>query len=164
MLGIIRGHRGALKIDSQPGGATTFTVLSPAVPTHTTPHGITHDRAHKWRGNGTVLVVDDEAVRAAAAAMTETCDMTVATAADGQATLDIERERRDEIVAVLIDMTMPLIDGEETFRESARHQPRCQGTGLAGFLQKAGKSTRRLLFVESAREDHPKLRDVAEAP
>jgi two-component system cell cycle sensor histidine kinase/response regulator CckA len=154
VLGIIRGHHGALKISSQPGVGSTFKVLFPAVTLVATAQVITRDRVDQWRGTGTILVVDDEeAVRLAAKAMIETCGLTVATADGGQAALDIIRDRGDEIVAVLLDLTMPHMDGEETFRELRRINPnvnvilssgfdeqettsRFAGSGLAGFIHK----------------------------
>ncbi len=154
VLGIIRGHHGALKISSQPGVGSTFKALFPAVMSGTTAQVITRDRVDEWRGTGTILVVDDEeAVRLAAKAMIETCGMTVATADGGQAALDIFRDRGDEIVAVLLDLTMPHMDGEETFRELRRINPninvilssgfdeqettsRFAGSGLAAFIHK----------------------------
>ncbi len=154
VLGIIRGHRGALRIYSHPGAGSTFKVLFPAVAQATAPQVAAPDREVEWRGVGTVLVVDDEeAVRTVATAMIETCGMTVVTAADGEVALDIFRDRGDEIVAVLLDLTMPRMNGEETLLELHRINPnlkvilssgfneqestsRFAASGLAGFIQK----------------------------
>ncbi|HIG29975.1 MAG TPA: response regulator [Verrucomicrobiales bacterium] len=74
------------------------------------------------------------------------------TAPDGREALKVFREC-DEIVCVLLDLTMPHMDGEQTFREMRRLCPkikiilcsgyneqettqRFMGKGLAGFLQK----------------------------
>ncbi len=155
VLGIIRGHRGALRIHSQPGAGSTFEVLFPAMTEAIPPQVAPLDRHDGgWRGVGTVLVVDDEAaVRTVATAMIETCGLTVVTAEDGRDALDIFRARRDEIVVVLLDLTMPGMDGEETFLELRRIDPdlkviissgfdekettsRFADSGLAGFIQK----------------------------
>ena len=77
----------------------------------------------------------------------------VLSARDGAEALDLYREHADEIVCVLLDLTMPLMDGEEAFREIRRVDPevivilssgyneqdatrRFDGKGLAGFIQK----------------------------
>jgi CheY-like chemotaxis protein len=109
---------------------------------------------HEWRGSGTVLVVDDEEdVRLASQAMLESLGFTVMTAEDGPTALKVYGSRNDEIDAVLLDFTMPRLDGEETFRELRRIRTdvrvilssgysereisdRFEGTGLGGFIQK----------------------------
>jgi len=103
---------------------------------------------------GTVLVVDDEeVVREVARQMLEHLGFSVLVAADGAAALEVFRGRREAIRLVLLDMTMPRMDGEQTFRELRRLAPDVRvilasgyneqdatssfvGMGLAGFIQK----------------------------
>lgn len=155
VLGIVRGHQGALKVHSEPGKGTTFKVLFPAAPQDkpTLPRqGETQSVA--WKGAGTILLVDDEeSVRTMGNRMLERNGFRVLTAADGREALEIYRARRDEIALVLLDLTMPDLDGEETFHELRRIDPnvrvvmssgyteseiipRFAGQPLAGFLQK----------------------------
>ncbi len=106
------------------------------------------------RGAGLVLVVDDELmVRSLAKRVLERFGFRVMTAEDGLQALEIFRPHASEIVAVLLDVTMPNLDGAETFREMRRLRPdvrvimssgydECEATrkvapeGLAGFLHK----------------------------
>lgn len=107
-----------------------------------------------WKGAGTILLVDDEeSVRIMGIRMLERLGFGVLTAMDGREALDIYRERRAEIALVLLDLTMPDLDGEETFRElrqidsrvcvvmssgytESEIAPRFAGRRLSGFLQK----------------------------
>ncbi|MBI2354127.1 MAG: response regulator [Deltaproteobacteria bacterium] len=154
VLGIVRGHRGAVKIYSEPGKGTTFKVLLPAAPGHA--ERIRRDAAPEsnWRGNGTLLLVDDEeTIRALGCEMLEMLGFNVLTAGNGREALDVYQARGGEIAAVILDLTMPRMDGEETFRELRRIRPdvrvimssgyneqevsqRFIGKGLAGFVQK----------------------------
>ena len=103
---------------------------------------------------GTILIVDDEdAVLDVGRKMLEQAGFTVLTASDGREAPDVFRNHPDDIVCVILDLTMPRMDGEETFRELRRIDKtirvimssgyneqditqRFVGKGLAGFIQK----------------------------
>jgi len=151
VLGIVRGHRGAIKAYSEPGRGTTFKVffpaglLQPPAPREQAPQT-------PWSGSGTALLVDDEeGVRAIAAAMLRELGFDVVTACDGAEAIERYREGRPDLV--LLDLTMPHLDGEQAFRELRALDPsarvllssgynelevaqRFAGRGLAGFIQK----------------------------
>lgn len=61
-----------------------------------------------------LLVDDEETVRTVARRMLERLGWKVYLACDGVEALEIEEARRDEIAAVLMDLTMPRMDGVET--------------------------------------------------
>ncbi len=156
-LGIVRGHRGAIKIYSEPSKGTTIKVLFPASESNGPSEGRpARERIgeEEWRGEGTILVADDdEDVRTVIKRMLEKLGFHVLLAADGRSALEIFRDHGDEIVCVLLDLTMPHLDGEQAFREMRRIRPDVKvilssgyneqdatqpfaGMGLTGFIQK----------------------------
>jgi CheY-like chemotaxis protein len=159
VLGIVRGHHCALLLQSQPGQGTTFRVLFPAsqrTSLSTTPERTpsTPASARRRRETATVLVADDEEpVRSMVSSVLGMSGFTVLTANDGREALDVFRAHEDAIDAVLLDLTMPRLGGEEVLRGIRRQRAdvpvilssgydeqdalaRFVDAGLAGFIQK----------------------------
>jgi len=114
VLGIVRRHRGAIRIDSEPGRGTTFKILFPASEKSIASASRKRARPETWRGSGTILVVDDEeGVRIVATKALEKCGFTVLTATNGREGLAIFTQHASEIAAVLLDMAMPHMSGKK---------------------------------------------------
>jgi len=101
-------------------------------------------------------VDDEETVRSVGAAMLRQAGYGVITAQDGHSAVSLFAQRADEIDCVLLDLSMPHMDGQETFRELRQIQAdvpvvlmsgyneqeavvRFAGKGLGGFIQKPFK-------------------------
>ncbi|HYP17358.1 MAG TPA: response regulator [Opitutus sp.] len=159
VLGIARSHLGAVKVDSIPNRGTTFRLLLPAS-TGAAPAAIdARDTPAATRDAGRVLVVDDEdSVREIASRILERFGYTAVAAHNGREGLDLFQREPHAYRAVLLDLTMPVMDGEEAFREIHRLNPavpvvlmsgynktdsseRFAGRGLAGFVQKPFEAT-----------------------
>jgi PAS domain S-box-containing protein len=114
--GIVRGHKGKMKVDSIPGQGTTFTVSFPAVPAEPPKPVSAPKLVTIPRGTGTILVVDDEpALRKMAGMILENSGYSVLAAMDGREAVAVFRQNAAEIAAVLLDMTMPVMGGHEAF-------------------------------------------------
>ncbi len=152
VLGIVRAHHGVMRIYSAVGQGTTFKVLFPAHASPAEPAAVSAREEPK--GTGTVLIVDDEVyLRKAARSILEHFGFSVIEASNGEEALERYQEAPGAIAAVLLDMTMPGLSGEETFRRLRQVNPevtvilssgyneieatrRFTSKGLAGFLQK----------------------------
>ena len=136
VLGIVRSHHGAIKVYSEPGRGTTFKLLFPVVAEGSPEPERPGDSASAWRGAGLALVVDDEeTVRAVAARTLESLGFTPLTAPDGNQGVRVFREHADSLRLVLLDLTMPHMNGEETYREMFRINPRVPVVLMSGFTE-----------------------------
>jgi PAS domain S-box-containing protein len=137
VLGIVRSHHGAIKVYSEPGRGTTFKLLFPAIAEGSQEPEKSVDEVSIWRGTGLALVVDDEdTVRAVTAHILESLGFTPLTAPDGAEGVRVFREHADALRLVLLDLTMPHMNGEETFRELYRINPRVPVVLMSGFTEK----------------------------
>jgi PAS domain S-box-containing protein len=170
--GIVRSHKGGLRVYSEPDRGTTFKVLFPVAgetgnAKKDVPAGDVPSEGSERKGEGLILVADDEeAVRDVARLMLEGAGFSVVTVADGVEAVERYRALGDRVAAVVLDMTMPRMGGEDAFRELRRANPdvrvvlssgyneqetvnRFLGKGLAGFIQKPYRTK---TLVEKIRE------------
>jgi nitrogen-specific signal transduction histidine kinase/CheY-like chemotaxis protein len=159
VLGIVRGHHGAVTVYSEPGRGTTFKILFPVVDSDPIAQNGTNKTKDHWTASGLILLVDDEeTIRSVGKRMLERIGFTVMVAVDGKEALRIFTQNADQIALVILDLTMPHMDGEECFRELRLIKPdvkvvmssgyneqevtqRFVGKGLAAFLQKPYQAT-----------------------
>ena len=125
-------------MDSKEGAGSTFKVIIPALESpknaRVPDSPIREVLFNEYRGSGTVLVVDDEdALRAVACGALCRLGFQVLQARDGQEALQVFEANREQIRLVLMDLTMPRMDGEEAFRELRRAGARMPIILSSGF-------------------------------
>ncbi len=121
VLGIVRGQKGAIKVESDVRRGSIFTVLFPAMRAKGELSGDPAATASSGRTGNTILVVDDEEyVLEVVGEMLEAEGFIVLTAYDGQKGVDVFREHAEKIDLVLLDLTMPRMGGQEALMEMCR--------------------------------------------
>lgn len=154
VLGIVRGHKGAINVDSTPGEGTCFHLLFPASDQPVRPSA--RSVVTNWQGQGLILLVDDEeTVRNIGSDMLRELGYEVLTATDGRNAIELFA-RHPEICGIILDLTMPHMNGIQCFNALRQRSPQVkvimssgyneqdvtqqlEGQGLAGFIQKPYK-------------------------
>ncbi|MDD2308405.1 MAG: PocR ligand-binding domain-containing protein [Desulfuromonadaceae bacterium] len=119
IIGIIKGHGGALQLFSRRGYGSIFKIFFPVQLSETVrgkpPLPATMS---SWHGSGTILLVDDEEkVVFVMKLMLEKLGFAVIAAINGKEALDLYQEHGDEITLVVTDIGMPVMDGYQLFQE-----------------------------------------------
>jgi len=155
VLGIVKGHKAAIRIYSEQGQGSNFKIIFPCSEASVREkREIKLESAKVSVNEATVLVADDdEAVLEIAKNMLQALGFKVLTAEDGRKAVEVFKENSNKIDLVLLDMTMPRLSGKEAFYELRCLKPnlkvilssgyneqdatsRFEGNGLAGFIQK----------------------------
>ena len=134
VLGIVRGHSGGLKVASEPNAGTTFEIILPVALVNSEEPTMPAALQEAGLTQQFVLVIDDEqAVRDAVTDILELEGMAVMVAPDGRTGIDLYRQRQAEIGLILLDLSMPGLNGEETFRELRQTNAHAQVLLSSGY-------------------------------
>jgi len=144
VLGIVRGHRGAIIIDSVYGLGTTVQVLFPIheeqVAELPDPNSSPIKSGNITLFPGTILVVDDEdMVRTVCEKLLQGLGFQTLSASDGEEALSLLKKHLNEITLVLLDLTMPRMSGLQTFQEMKRFQPNLKIILCSGYSEEESK-------------------------
>lgn len=153
ILGIVRGHNGAIMVYSEKGKGSSFKILLPAFnPPGELEKAIKEEEEKSFKV--TALIVDDEEiVRGVAKSMIEAMGGKAIVVKEGKDAIEIYKNMADSIDFVLLDLTMPGLSGDEVFRELKKIRAdvkvilmsgyndqeisqRLVGKGIASFIQK----------------------------
>ncbi len=136
MLGILRGHHAGIQIRSEPNRGTTFTLFFPVSAGTRLPDEAARSAPARQRFHGRVLLADDEAeVLASTQAMLEVLGFEVVPATDGQEAVECFEGDREGFQLVLLDLTMPRMDGREAFRTLRSLHPHVPTILYSGYSE-----------------------------
>jgi PAS domain S-box-containing protein len=132
VLGIVRGHEGAIEVESNPGRGTRVRVFFPASASE--PARVASEPTREAQGEGLILLVDDEKnVRISTDLLLRGFGFEVIVARDGAEAVEVFRSQSGRIDAVLLDLTMPRMDGMETLKELRRIDPEVPVVLASGY-------------------------------
>jgi PAS domain S-box-containing protein len=152
VLGIVRSHRGAIRLETAPGLGTTLAVLLP--PAGMTASGSIPRATTRQAGSltqvsipgvapiaveraGLALVIDDEMyIREVAASTLEELGFEPVLAGDGPAGLDLFRRHRDLVRVAVIDMVMPGVPGDKVLEELRAEMPSLPAVLVSGYVDR----------------------------
>ena len=139
LLGIVRGHEGFIRVDTQPGKGTTFELYFPARPAPEEPD-IPGREEPPPRGHGElILIVDDEpSLRKVVELTLEWHGYRVVTAGAGTEALAVFASRGAEIKAAITDMMMPGMYGPELVRALRQLNAQLPILGMTGMANRGG--------------------------
>lgn len=137
VLGIVRGHQGALRVDSTPGVGSSFRLfLPPQRASLSSARPVAPGTLDPWRQSGHVLVVDDEdQVRSVLVAMLKVCGFSADAESDGAAAVERFRANPSGFDVVVLDLIMPGLNGEETLRAVRAIRPDVRVLIVSGYSE-----------------------------
>ncbi len=136
VLGIVRGHQGALQVESEPGRGTTFRVYLPAARGVVAPASTPAPGAPSTPNGLRILLVDDEpAVRETATRLLQICGHAVVSAADGESALRIFSDAPEAVDVAIIDLTMPGLGGAVLLRRLRAQRPDLPVLVISGYTE-----------------------------
>jgi two-component system, cell cycle sensor histidine kinase and response regulator CckA len=135
VYGTVVSHHGAIVLHSRVGQGSTFNLYLPATTLEIKENP---KRAHHYdeHGEGTILIIDDEAAVRVTAQMTlEQFGYSTLTARSGMEGLEIYRRHRHKIEAVLLDMVMPVMNGGDVLAELRKIDPKVRVIISSGYTE-----------------------------
>jgi PAS domain S-box-containing protein len=133
--GIIRQHKGFVKVYSEPGRGTVFKIYFPIISGEGVS-GYCESVSPPVGGTETILVADDDAgIRRTTASTLKGFGYDVILAEDGETAGERFREQSDAIDLVILDMLMPRKSGLEVGEEIQRVWPAVKTLFMSGYSQ-----------------------------
>jgi two-component system, cell cycle sensor histidine kinase and response regulator CckA len=132
--GIVRGHRGGVRVESAPQLGSTFSVALPSISQAAEPLGTLSPSTDAWRGSGVALVADDEdLVRDVAVSLLQQIGFEVVAVANGREALQAFSVEPGRFGLVILDLTMPIMTGSEALAAIRQIRPDVPVLIMSGY-------------------------------
>jgi CheY-like chemotaxis protein/two-component sensor histidine kinase len=139
VLGIVRGHQGALRVESAPNRGTTFRIYFPVSADSTIRGAPIVETAVSTPTGLRILLVDDEpAVLETATQLLKACGHSVTACADGDTALSAFSSALGAFDAAIIDLTMPGLGGADLLRRLREKMPGLPVLVISGYTEQEG--------------------------
>lgn len=136
VLGIVRSHKGALELDTAIGQGTRIRLYFPAQETATRTFVASGEILGDWHGHGTVLLADDEEmVLSVGTMMLKHVGLDVVGASDASEALERAAECRSRLQCIILDLTMPHMNGDATCAEFKQRFPDVPIVIASGYMR-----------------------------
>lgn len=158
VYGMVKSANGSIDVISHVNKGTTFTISLPVINTNLQ----TQSDKPIIKGTGHILVIDDEkSMQMMTQAALEECGYTVTTADDGEEALSIFQDIYHNIDLVLIDMTMPKMNGRDCYQKMKDISPNLKAILASGFIQDSDyKDLEQVGFCDIIRKPYS-LQDIS---
>jgi two-component system cell cycle sensor histidine kinase/response regulator CckA len=134
VLGVVKAHRAAIRVKSEPGRGSTFTLYFPVSEVTAVPRAAPPVQSGPFVTKGVAIVADDEAMlRKLLAEILSSIGFSVVHASDGFEAVQLFRERAAEVKVVLLDVTMPRMNGREALDRIRRMSATVPVVVLSGY-------------------------------
>jgi CheY-like chemotaxis protein len=148
-MSIAQSHGGFLNVYSELGRVSKFSIYLPAAGTESEAVIAQRDSQYPRGAGELVLIVDDEqSILQITAATLEKFGYTTATATDGAEGLAVFAERKNDVAAVLTDISMPLMDGPAMIRALRKIKPETPILAMSGLMNPDQSSELEILKVD----------------
>jgi len=131
---IIDLHKGFVEAKSELGKGSTFTIYLPELLPEESEPDFSSDVQDLYLGSGWILIIDDEPViRITATKMLELLGYSVLTANNGEEGIRVFKEHQEEIRAIILDMAMPVMTGDEAYKRLKKIDSQVKVLVATGF-------------------------------
>ena len=142
---IIKKHKGFIEVNSEKNEGATFFIYLPRLEIKTDSELKKISKDSLIKGSGIILIVDDEKLlRVTAKKILTLCGYEIITAENGKAAVEILKNNKEQIDAILLDVSMPTKSGLETYNEIKKIYPNINVVVTSGYNQ--DKRVEDLLF------------------